>query len=46
MQYTLQLNSCAPLLPVNLTVNVSRFSNSVRYFWIFEAYRSFVKTRS
>ena len=29
MQYISQLNSCAPLLPVNLTVNVRRFYNSV-----------------
>ena len=26
---TVKLNSCAPLLPVNLTVNVRRFNNSV-----------------
>ena len=29
MQYILQLNSCAPLLSVKLTVNVRRFYNSV-----------------
>ena len=29
MQYISQLNFCAPLLPVNLTVNVRRFYNSV-----------------
>ena len=29
MQYISQLNFCAPLLPVNLTVNVHRFYNSV-----------------
>ena len=29
MQYIPQLNSCAPLLPVNFTVNVRRFYNSV-----------------
>ena len=28
MQYISQLNSSAPLLPVNLTVNVRRFYNS------------------
>ena len=29
MQCISQLNFCAPLLPVNLTVNVRRFYNSV-----------------
>ena len=34
MQYISQLNFCAPLLPVNLTVNVRRFYNSVRVWML------------